>query len=324
MRTVFMGSPEFAVASLEKVHELTELVAVYTQPDKVRGRRGNKLEPTPVKKRALELGLPVHEPKRIRDEEVIAQLREYRPDAILVVAYAKLIPPEILSLPKYGCINVHPSLLPKFRGAIPLQASIFAGETETGVCTFFMDEGYDTGDIIITRHTHLGVEETFSELSERLALLGAEVLGETIELLGSGQPVNRTVQPAEAVGGYTKPLGKEQLLVDWSQDAETVRNHIRGLSEVPGAGTLLPNGEALKIGKASPAPREFQGAAGTVLGVVKGKGPVVACGSGSLILERVKPAGKGWMDGASFWNGKRVEQGQVLGQAVHTTASAGP
>lgn len=318
MRTVFMGSPEFAVASLDKVHQLTDLQAVYTQPDKVRGRRGNKLEPTAVKKRALELGLPVHEPKRIRDEDVIAQLRAYQPDAILVVAYAKLIPPEILQLPKHGCINVHPSLLPKYRGAIPLQASIFSGDTETGVCTFFMDEGYDTGDIIVTRHTHLGAEETFSELAERLALVGADVLAETIRLLESGDPVPRIVQPAEAVGGYTKPLKKEDLVLDWTLDSESVRNRIRGLAEVPGAGTLLPNGEALKIAKASTAPAEFQGKPGTVLGVIKGKGPVVACGTGALVLETVKPAGKGWMDGASFWNGKRVEVGQVLGNASVT------
>lgn len=317
-----MGSPEFAVASLEKVHELTDLQAVYTQPDKVRGRRGSKLEPTEVKKRALELGLPVHEPSRIRDEDVIEQLRAYKPDAVFVVAYAKLIPREILELPKYGCINVHPSLLPKYRGAIPLQASIFAGDTETGVCTFFMDEGYDTGDIIVTRPTHLGQEETFSELSERLALVGAEVLAETIALLSGGQAVPRTVQPAEAVGGYTKPLKKEDLLLDWTQPAESVRNRVRGLSEVPGAGTLLPNGEALKIARVSLASSEYQGAPGTVLGVVKGKGPVVACGSGSIILEKVKPAGKGWMDGASLWNGKRVEQGQVLTSSL--AISGGP
>lgn len=321
MRTIFMGSPEFAVASLEKVHELTDLQAVYTQPDKVRGRRGNKLEPTAVKKRALELGLPVHEPKRIRDPEVIEQLRAYRPDAILVVAYAKLIPPEILELPEYGCINVHPSLLPRYRGAIPLQASIFNGDIETGVCTFFMDEGYDTGDIIVTRHTHLGTDENFSELSERLALVGAEVLGETIELLRSGRPVPRLKQPAEAEGGYTKPLQKDDLKLDWSQDAERVRNRIRGLAEVPGAGTTLDNGEALKIAAASLAAEEYQGSPGEVLGVVKGRGPVIACGRGALVLEKVKPAGKGWMDGLSLWNGKRVEKGHFLGREASVSAT---
>lgn len=305
-----MGSPDFAVASLDKVFQTTELLAVYTQPDKVRGRRGNQLEPTAVKKRALELGLPVHEPKRIRDEDVIAQLREYQPDAILVVAYAKLIPKEILDLPHHGCINVHPSLLPRYRGAIPLQASIFAGDRETGVCTFFMDEGYDTGDIIVTRHTELGSDETFSQLSARLALVGAEVLGETIELLRKGE-APRKKQPSEAEGGYTKPLSKSDLVIDWSLPAEAVRNKIRGLADEPGASTSLPNGESLKIGAASLS--EQGGAAGQVLGVAKGKGPIVACGQGAVVLERVKPAGKGWMDGASFWNGGKLSQGDKLG-----------
>lgn len=320
MRTIFMGSPEFAVASLEKVHELTDLQAVYTQPDKVRGRRGNKLEPTAVKRKALEFGLPVHEPKRIRDPEVIEELRAYKPDVILVVAYAKLIPPEILDLPEHGCINVHPSLLPRYRGAIPLQASIFSGDTETGVCTFFMDEGYDTGDIIVTRHTHLGPDETFSELAERLALVGADVLAETIGLLKSGNPVPRLKQPAEAEGGYTKPLKKEDLQLDWTLDASQVRNRIRGLAEVPAAASTLANGDAVKIASASLAPSEYSGSPGEVLGVIKGKGPVVACGKGALVLERVKPAGKGWMDGFSLWNGKKVEKGDVLGSPAPANA----
>jgi methionyl-tRNA formyltransferase len=308
-----MGSPEFAVGSLEKVHELTDLQAVYTQPDKARGRRGKKLVPTAVKQKALEFGLPVHEPKRIRDPEVIEQLRAYKPDVILVVAYAKLIPKEILDLPKHGCINVHPSLLPRYRGAIPLQASIFSGDTETGVCTFFMDEGYDTGDIIVTRHTDLGPDETFSQLAERLAKVGAEVLGETIELLRSGEPVPRVVQPEEAEGGYTKPLKKDDLKLDWTQSAEQVRNRIRGLAEVPAASSTLANGDSVKIASARLAAAEYQGKPGEVLGVIKGKGPIVACGDGALVLERVKPAGKGWMDGFSLWNGKRVEKGDMLG-----------
>jgi methionyl-tRNA formyltransferase len=312
-----MGSPEFALPSLDQVHQSTELLAVYTQPDKARGRRGKQLEPTAVKKRALELGLPVHEPKRIRDQEVIAQLRDYRPDAILVVAYAKLIPKEILELPKHGCINVHPSLLPRYRGAIPLQASIFAGDRETGVCTFFMDEGYDTGDIIVMRRTELGSEETFSQLAARLALVGAEVLGETIELLRRGQ-APRQKQPAEAEGGYTKPLSKADLTIDWSAGAESVRNRIRGLADEPGAATSLPNGEVLKVGRASSG--EGGGRPGEVLGVARGKGPIVACGQGSVVLEKVKPAGKGWMDGAAFWNGGKLAQGDLLGQTAEALA----
>lgn len=312
-----MGSPEFAVPSLEKVFQTTELLAVFTQPDKPRGRRGKQLEPTAVKRRALELGLPVHEPKRIRDDDVIACLRDYRPDAILVVAYAKLIPPEILTLPQHGCINVHPSLLPRYRGAIPLQASIFAGDQETGVCTFFMDEGYDTGDIILTRRTELGAEETFSQLSARLAEVGAEVLGETIELLRRGD-VPRLQQPAEAEGGYTKPLSKVELSIDWNQPAEVVRNRIRGLADEPGAATTLANGESLKVALANCIDKGGQ--PGEVLGLLKGEGPMVACGHGALVLKKVKPAGKGWMDGASLWNGGKLAAGDRLGQTAEALA----
>ncbi len=315
MRTIFMGSPEFAVASLDLVYKRTELCAVYTQPDKPRGRRGKSLEPTPVKKRALQLGLPVFEPGRIRDSEVIEQLREFAPDVILVVAYAKLIPKEILELPQFGCINVHPSLLPRYRGAIPLQAAIFSGDSETGVCTFFMDEGYDTGDLIVTRRSPLGPEETGTELSERLALVGAEVLGETIDLLSSGN-VPRFPQPVEAEGGYTKPLKKADLLIDWTKPAEEVRNRIRGLAEEPGASTVRPTGETLKVARVTRVEEQTSGVPGEVLGLEKGRGPSVRCGDCAVILERVKPAGKGWMDGSAFWNGKKISAGDLLGQPV--------
>lgn len=322
MRTVFMGSPEFAVASLEVVHRETELLAVYSQPDKPRGRRGKTLVPTAVKARALELGVPVYEPKRIRDEEVVAQLRELDPDVILVVAYAKLIPTEILELPKWGCINVHPSLLPRYRGAIPLQAAIFNGDRESGVCTFFMDEGYDTGDLIVTRRTPLGEDETATEFSSRMAEMGAEVLLETIDLLRQGNPP-RYPQPAEAEGGYTKPLKKEDLQLDWSQPAEAIRNRVRGLADEPGAVTFLPNGEALKVGQARALSDGVSpGQPGEVVDFVKGAGPVVACGSGALVLQRLKPAGKGWMDGASFWNGGRVQVGERLGSPEAAAAKA--
>jgi len=302
-----MGSPEFAVGSLEAAHRVTELLAVYTQPDKPRGR-GNKVVPTPVKARALELGLPVHEPKRIRDEEVVEQLRAYAPDVILVVAYAKLIPPVILELPRHGCINVHPSLLPRWRGAIPIQAAVMAGDTETGVCTFFMDEGYDTGDLIVTRRTPLGPDETGEELGARLAVVGAELLVETVERLERGD-YTRTRQPAEADGGYTKPLKKEDLVIDWTRSATEVRNFIRALAHEPGAGTLLGD-KALKLGKASLA--DGTGAPGEVIGLVKGKGFLVGTGSGALLIEEVKPPGKGWMSAWSFLQGSPVEAGAKL------------
>lgn len=305
MKSIFMGSPDFAVESLRATHQCTDLLAVYTQPDRVRGRRGNKLEPTPVKKVALELGLPVHEPKRIRDEEVVEQLRAYAPDVILVVAYAKLIPPVILELPTFGCINVHPSLLPKYRGAIPLQAAVMNGDAETGVCTFFMDEGYDTGDLILTRRTPLGADETGEELSLRLATVGAQVLKDTVAALESGD-CPRHPQPAEAVGGYTKPLKKADLQIDWAQPADQVRNFIRALAHQPAATTRLGE-DAVKIARVDLA--SGAGQAGTVIGVEKGKGPVVACGEGAVVLREVKPPGKKWMDAWSFQQGRQLKAG---------------
>ncbi|MBI3926437.1 MAG: methionyl-tRNA formyltransferase [Armatimonadetes bacterium] len=311
LKAIFMGSPEFAVPSLEAVARSCRLEAVYTQPDKPRGRRGHELAPTPVKARALELGVPVHEPRRIRDAAVVEQLRLHAPDVILVVAYAKLIPPEILALPRFGCINVHPSLLPRYRGAIPIQAAIMNGDERTGVCTFFMDEGYDTGDLILCREVALGPEETGEEASERLARLGAEVLEETVRRLEDGS-CGRTPQPAEAEGGYTRPLKKEDLIVDWTRPAERVRNFVRALAHEPGATTSF-RGKPVKLGRLALHPGPEDGPPGAVVGLVRGRGPVVAAGSGSLVLEQVKPPGKGWMDAWAFLQGSRVEPGERFG-----------
>lgn len=310
LRTVFMGSPEFAVESLKTVHQHSQLLAVFTQPDKPRAR-GNKMLPTPVKTMALELGVPVHEPKRIRDPEVLEYLQSLQPDVILVVAYAKLIPKSLLELPRFGCINVHPSLLPRYRGAIPIQACVMNGDRETGVCTFFMDEGYDTGDLIFTRRTEVGAHETGEELGRRLAVVGAEVLLETMQALEQGS-YPRIPQPAEAEGGYTKPLQKQDLVVDWGQSAEKIANFVRALAEEPGAQTTRGD-LVLKLGAASPSSGPGEARPGEVLEAVKGKGFRVGCGSGSLLVERIKPAGKGWMPAWSFWQGNILKPGDVLG-----------
>lgn len=305
-----MGSPEFAVPSLQRVYDESQLLAVYTQPDKPRAR-GNKLLPTPVKARALELGLPVHEPARIRDEQVLEHLRQLNPDVILVVAYAKLIPKTLLDLPRFGCINVHPSLLPRYRGAIPIQAAVMNGDLETGVCTFFMDIGYDTGDLIFTERTPIGPEETGEELSRRLSLVGADLLSKTMRALEAGE-YPRVAQPAEAEGGYTKPLGKADLCLDWSWPAVRVSHFVRALAQEPGAQTTA-GGQVLKVGRARPAEGSSGAAPGTVLDAVKGKGFRVQAGDGAVLVEQVKPAGKNWMPAWSFWQGKSLQSGDVLG-----------
>ena len=313
LRTVFMGSPEFAVPSLQRVFDESQLLAVYTQPDKPRAR-GNKMLPTPVKTRALELGVPVHEPARIRDEAVLEYLKELNPDVILVVAYAKLIPKTLLDLPRFGCINVHPSLLPRYRGAIPLMATVMNGDAETGVCTFFMDVGYDTGDIIKVVRTPVGPDETGEELSARLSLVGADLLSETMKSLERGD-YTRTVQPVEAEGGYTKPLGKGDLVIDWSWPAIRVSNFVRAMANEPGAQTFA-NGAVLKIAKATVG--EGRGEAGSVMGPVKGKGFSLACGDGAVLVETVKPAGKSWMPAWSYWQGNQLKAGDLLGGVVAT------
>lgn len=309
LRTVFMGSPEFAVASLERVHRCSQLLAVFTQPDKPRAR-GNKLLPTPVKARALELGLPVHEPARIRDPEVLNYLQDLNPDVILVVAYAKLIPKTLLDLPRFGCINVHPSLLPRYRGAIPIQAALMNGDRETGVCTFFMDEGYDTGDVILVKRTPIEQEETGQELSGRLALIGADLLEETLQQLEAGT-FQRTPQPAEAEGGYTKPLQKADLNLDWRWSPEKVVNWVRALATEPAAQSHSPVGP-LKISKATCLDLPSQAERGTVIGPVKGQGFAVACSGGAVLIEQVKPPGKGWMSAWAYWQGNALKPGDRL------------
>ena len=303
MRVVFMGTPEFAVPSLEALAREFQVLAAVSQPDRPRGR-GLKLSPTPVKKRALELGIPVLQPARVRDPEFLEELQRLAPEAILVAAYSRLIPPSILELPRHGCVNLHPSLLPRYRGAIPIQAAVMHGDPVTGITTFRMDEGYDTGDLLLQVEVPLGPEETGGELAARLAMLGAEVLVDTVRGLEAG-----ALQPRPQVGeaDYTRPLRKEDLVVDWSRPADQVRNFLRALAHEPAATTGW-KGEPLKLGRAQVGPGP-EGEPGTVVALEKGLGPVVATGAGALVLREVKPSGKGWMDGWAFVQGRRVEPG---------------
>lgn len=304
-----MGTPEFAVPSLEALARRHEVAAVFSQPDKPRGR-GQRLSPTPVKRKALELGIPVYQPERIRDPAVLETLQKLAPEAILVVAYARLIPPAILALPPHGCINVHPSLLPRYRGATPIQAALMNGDATTGVTTFFMDEGYDTGDIILQVETPIGPEETGEELAARLAEMGAELLLATVDRLAEGT-APRIPQPPDG-GPYTRVLKKEDLVVDWTRPAGRLRNFIRALAHQPGASTTF-RGAPLKLGRSEVAEGEARAEPGTVVEIQRGRGPVVATGEGRLVLTEVKPAGKGWMSGWDWVQGSRPGPGERLG-----------
>ena len=232
MRILFMGTPDFAEKSLRVlVNNAYEIIGVYTQPDKPKGRKG-VLTSSPVKETAIEFGIPVFQPRTLRCEEETENIKTLNPDLIVVVAYGKILPPEILEIPKFGCINVHASLLPFYSGAAPIQRAIINGEKETGITTMFMSEGLDTGDMILTAKTSIGENETFGELWDRLASLGADTLIETLEGLEKGN-LQRNIQPEE--GTYASMITPETERIDIRQSAENIHNLIRGLSPVPGA-----------------------------------------------------------------------------------------
>ena len=316
-----MGTPEFAVPTLRALHAHHQVLAVVSLADKPRGR-GNKVSPTPVKACALELGLPIYQPARVRDEAFLQEMASLQPDVIVVAAYSRLIPPFLLELPRYGCLNLHPSFLPRYRGAVPVPAAIMQGDTQVGVTVFRMDEGYDTGDLLLWREESVGASETGTQLLERLAGVGAEVVLQTLQGLEQGTivPVPQETIPAGFQRGnilYTKPFTKESLAIDWSASALDIANKVRALMELPTATTMW-QGEVLKLGEVRPFPEEGvsvpSGAVpGQIICLAKGQGPVVLTGQGLVVLAKVKPAGKGWMDGWSFAQGRHLEPGARLG-----------
>ena len=258
------------------------------------------------------MGLPVYQPLKVRDPEFLKLVEELNPDIVLVAAYAKLIPKSLLEMPRLGCVNLHPSLLPRHRGAIPVQAAIMAGDKITGVSTFIMEEGYDTGAVLMRQEVEIAPQESGSELMERLAEIGADMLVETAIGLEAG---TLQAQPQQGEFNYTKPFKREDLFIDWHKTAEETANFVRALYSEPEAATLH-NGQILKIGS-SPVITWNEDSANTVpgqvLGQIKGQGYVVATGKGAVVLRLVKPAGKGWMDGAAFMAGRRLSVGDILG-----------
>lgn len=308
IRTVFMGTPEFAIGTLEGLIEAgCQLVGVYTQPDRPSGR-GKKLTPPPVKQLAEQAGIPVFQPYKLRQPEAVEQLRELAPDLIVVVAYGQILPKSVLEIPPYGCINVHASLLPTYRGAAPINKVIIDGGTETGVTTMYMDVGLDTGDMLVKRATPIGDRETAGELHDRLAKLGREAMEETLRQLCAGT-LQRKVQD-DSQSCYAPMLKKEDGIIDWSQPAVQIHNQVRGLDPWPGAYTWL-DGEVLKL--ADTAPTEDSGVAGTVL-KSSADGVLVACGAGSLLIQQLQLPGKRRLPAADFLRGRALPPGTRLGQ----------
>ena len=310
LRTVFMGTPEFALPTLEGLLATgLPVIGVYTQPDRPSGR-GKQLTPPPVKQLATAHGLPLFQPLRLRLPEVVAELQELAPDLIVVVAYGQILPKSVLDIPKYGCINVHASLLPKYRGAAPINHAIMAGESETGVTTMYMDVGLDTGDMLVKRITSIGPEETAGELHDRLAQLGREALLATLDHLCAGTLVRE--KQDDALTCYAPLLKKEQGLIDWSRSASELHNQVRGLDPWPGAYTLLA-GDPLKLARTLPLQEPHAAAPGMVLGA-DASGLRIACGNGVLKVGELQLPGRKRLPASVFLRGCALPVGTKLGQ----------
>ncbi len=304
MRIVFMGTPEFAVPCLQKLidcgHEVT---GVFTQPDKPQGRK-MILTPPPVKELAIANGIPVYQPVKMRDGTALEMLKEANPELAIVVAYGKILPKEILEFPKYGCINIHASLLPKLRGAGPIQWSVINGFEKTGVTSMQMDEGLDTGDMLISHEIEIGENDTAGDMHDKLSVIGAEVLEETINALIAGELKPEKQNHDEFT--YAPMLSKELSPIDWNAPASEVHNKIRGLSPWPSATAVL-GGKKVKIHK-SILVSDSGKAAGEI--IESGKRLVVSCGDGKCIeILNLQAEGKKAMSAADFMRGNAVNIG---------------
>ena len=312
MRIVFMGTPDFAVGSLKALAEAGkyEIVSVITQPDRPKGR-GRQMLMTPVKEYALSQGYEVHQPQRVKTPEFVAQLREMNPDLIVVAAFGQLLSQEILSMPKYGCINVHASLLPKYRGAAPIHYAIMQGEKESGVTIMQMDIGMDTGDMIKKVVVPIGENMTMGELHDELKVKGAELLLEVIEDIDAGKAMPEKQNEEEAT--YASLLKRDMERIDWSKAAADIHNLIRGFNPAPGAFTKLPDGKNLKIWGSRLTDKAATAETGTVVEATK-HSFFVACGDGVLEIIEVQPESKKRMAAQVFINGRGVQVGDVLGK----------
>ena len=309
MRIMFMGTPEIAATVLKRlIDDSHEVTSVITREDKPRGR-GNVMTPTPVKSLAQEHGIPVYTPATLRDEAFAQLLRELDPELIAVVAYGKILPESVLSYPKYGCINLHVSLLPKYRGAAPMQRAIMDGERETGVTVMHMDVGLDTGDIISVEKFPIGKEDNFEDIHDKSAEIGAALLSRTVVDIENGTA--KRVKQDDTLASYAAKIEKSECKIDLSLDASRLDCIIRGLTPIPGA--YVYNGaKMLKIAKA--VPTDDEGEIGEVIDL-DGTGSgyfTVACGKGSLKVLSVIPEGKGKMSAGDLIRGRKIAKGDKL------------
>ena len=310
MRIVFMGTPDFAVGSLQALCESGkhEILAVVTQPDRHKGR-GNKLLQTPVKEYALAQGLTVYQPQKVKTPEFVELLHELQPELIVVAAFGQFLSKAILELPKYGCINVHASLLPKYRGAAPIQYAIIKGEKESGVTIMQMDIGMDTGAMLDKVVVPIAENTTMGELHDALREQGAALLLQVIDKIAAGTAVAEPQDNEQAT--YATLLDRSMEHIDWSKTAQEVHNLIRGFNPAPSTFTKLPNGKSLKIWGSKMTDKSSAAAAGTVIETGK-HSFFVACGEGVLEITEVQPESKKRMPAQVFLNGRGVQEGDLL------------
>ncbi|HEY3646260.1 MAG TPA: methionyl-tRNA formyltransferase [Gammaproteobacteria bacterium] len=302
LRIAYAGTPEFALPPLEAIAGSGHaLVGVWTQPDRPAGR-GRKLTPSPVKQRALELNVPVHQPENFKTEEAKQALRDAQPDVMVVVAYGLILPASVLAIPRYGCLNIHASLLPRWRGAAPIQRAILAGDAESGVAIMQMDKGLDTGDVLLERRTPIGDEDDSQVLHDRLAKLGATALMQVLDALPDVEP--RKQDPAGV--SYAAKLSKEEAQLDWNRSALELSRAVRGYNPWPVAYTQY-QGQPLRIWRARPLDSSTKTPPGTVL-VAGRDGIDVATGTGTLRILELQPPGGRVLSAADFANGRDLKQ----------------
>ena len=308
MRIVYMGTPDFSVPALKALYERGhDIAGVVTQPDRPKGRSG-KLSFSPVKEEALRLGLEVYQPVRIKDADSAAWLRSKEPELVVVAAFGQLLSKEILDIPKYGCINIHASLLPRLRGASPIQQAVINGDKETGITIMMMDEGLDTGGIIMQESVAITSEDTGGSMHEKLSDIGGRLIIEAVDRIESG---DYTVTLQEGESTYAGMIDKKRGLIDFSMNAESIERLIRGLNPWPSAYTYI-HGKLLKIWKAEALTDEHGGVPGEIKEILP-SGITVSCGKGSLKITELQPEGKKRMKTADYINGTIIDKGTVLG-----------
>ena len=302
LKTIFMGTPEFSIPSLEVVNKYTDLKLIFTKEDKPNSR-GNKITYSPVKNYALENNISILQPSRMRDEEVISEIKKINPDLIVVVAYGKIIPKEIIEIPKYGIINVHSSLLPKYRGASPIHSAIINGDIETGVSIMYIEETLDSGDVILKEYCSIEEEDTLGTLHDKLKEIGAKGLEKAINLIENGKVTAE--KQDESLVTFVKPISKDEEVIDWSETKENIYNRIRGLNPFPGALSYY-NNEIIKVYTSEKIDKEYDGEYGEVVEIINKKGPVVKVKNGGIILKEVKFQGKKNQSGIDIINGRKM------------------